>query len=207
LNLGCGHVQPAGWVNVDDSYRAWLVSRLPLLDRLLVRLRLLPVTEFTRHVTYFNVGRRFPWPDGSAQAVYLGEILEHFTPEAGARVVRECFRVLQPGGVIRIRVPDNARFWARYLEEFERTRQRPRDEWTVEHTRWVKMFFEQICVRKRLFSSMGHFHKWMYDEISLIKLLESVGFRAADRMPFHQSRIADIAAVEIRDDLIVEAVK
>ena len=39
LNLGCGPVSPQGWVNVDGSNRAWLASRLPLLDGLLVRLR------------------------------------------------------------------------------------------------------------------------------------------------------------------------
>src|SRR5262245_48880742 len=93
LNLGCGHVQPAGWGNVDDSYRAWLASRLPFLDRLLVRLRLLPITEFNRHVCYFNLERHFPWRDGSVHAIYLGEILEHFTPAMGQRVMRECFRI------------------------------------------------------------------------------------------------------------------
>ncbi|HXG09553.1 MAG TPA: methyltransferase domain-containing protein [Gemmataceae bacterium] len=207
LNLGCGPVQPAGWINVDDSNRAWLASHLPLLDRLLVALRLLPPTEFNRQTYYFNLKQRFPWRTGSVHAIYLGEVLEHFTREGGEYVVRECYRVLEPGGILRVRVPDMARFWSRYLEEYQRTRRLPRSEWTLEHTRWIALFFRDICVRRRPFRSMGHYHKWMYDEISLIKLLEQVGFRDVERMPYHQSRIADVAAVEAANDLIVEAVK
>jgi hypothetical protein len=47
----------------------------------------------------------------------------------------------------------------------------------------------------------------MYDEISLVKLLEGVGFADVDRAPLHQSRLPGIQAVEARDDLIVEGLK
>ena len=55
--------------------------------------------------------------------------------------------------------------------------------------------------------SFGHYHKWMYDDVSLIALFEKVGFREVDRMPFRKSRIPGIEPVEARDDLIVEGVK
>ena len=48
LNLGCGHVQPIGWVNVDGSRRAWVASHLWWLDRLLVACRQWRPTEFGR---------------------------------------------------------------------------------------------------------------------------------------------------------------
>jgi hypothetical protein len=54
---------------------------------------------------------------------------------------------------------------------------------------------------------MGHFHKWMYDDISLILLLESLGFQDVGRKGFHDSAIAGIDAVEVRDDLIVEGTR
>jgi predicted SAM-dependent methyltransferase len=207
LNLGCGPVQPPGWVNVDGSNRAWLASRLSWLDRLLVRVRLFPPTEFNRQTICVNLLRSFPWANDSVDALYMGEILEHFSRADGDKVLRECFRVLKRGGIIRIRVPDNARFWGNYVEEYRKTKALPRSDWTLDHTRWIEMFFHDICIRRPLFGSMGHFHKWMYDEISLIMEMEKIGFRNAARMAYLESRIDDIAAVEVRDDLIVEATK
>ena len=86
-------------------------------------------------------------------------------------------------------------------------RDHPRAEWTLHHTRWIKMFFRDICVRRPLWRSMGHYHKWAYDEISLVKLLEQTGFHHVTALPFQESRIPDIASVEVRFDLNVEATK
>jgi hypothetical protein len=54
---------------------------------------------------------------------------------------------------------------------------------------------------------MGHFHKWGWDEVSMVMLLESSGFTDVRRMRLHQSAIADVTAVETREDLTVEGVK
>lgn len=207
LNLGCGPVHASGWINVDGSHRARLASRLPVLDRLLVASRLFAPTEFSSRTCYARLEGRFPWPDDFADAIYMGELLEHFTRGQGEHVLKECYRVLKSGGVLRIRVPDNARFWGKYLAELAETKRRPRRDWTLDHTRWIEMFFREICVRPRPIGFMGHYHKWAYDEVSLVKTVEKVGFRDVERMAFLESRIPDIAAVELRDDLIVEGTK
>jgi predicted SAM-dependent methyltransferase len=137
----------------------------------------------------------------------MGEVLEHFTAQEGLHLLGECWRVLKPGGTIRVRVPDNARFWRNYLKEFDEAHQRPRQEWTVNHTRWIDLFFRDICVRPKLWRSIGHYHKYMYDEISLIRTLEGVGFIGAERRGFLDSAIEDVRVVETRDDLTVEATK
>lgn len=208
LNLGCGHVHAANWVNVDGSNRAWLASRLPWVDRMLVAISITAPTEFNSKTVYANLLRRFPWDEQSIEAIYLGEILEHFTQEQGEGVLRECYRVLRPGGMLRIRVPDHAKFWNNYVEEYERTRQQPREKWSLAHTRWTEMYFRDLCIRRpRAWQSMGHYHKWMYDEISLILLLEKVGFHNVERRAMHQSEIPKIDEVEVRDDLIVEGAR
>jgi hypothetical protein len=69
------------------------------------------------------------------------------------------------------------------------------------------MFFADICVKKSWLTSMGHYHKWMYDEVTLIHAFEHVGFTHVERRGFHDSRIPDVALVETREDLIVEGVK
>ena len=206
LNVGCGPVQPAGWVNIDNSYRARFASTFPLADRLLVKAGVIAPTEFKPGVRGIDLCRPLPWPTDSVSAVYGGEVLEHFSRDDGARLLAECFRVLAPGGVIRVRVPDNARFWGHYLAEYEAIRRRPRAEWTTVHTRWIERFFREIATGNR-WGSNGHYHKWMYDEVSLVLTLEHAGFRDVHRMPYLESRIQDVNMVEVRDELIVEGVK
>jgi predicted SAM-dependent methyltransferase len=208
LNLGCGPVQPAGWVNIDGSHRAWLAGRLGLIDRLLVKASVLPPTEFGPHVTVQNLRKPLAYPDHSVSCIYAGEVWEHFEYPDAVRLTGECFRVLAPGGVLRVRVPDGVDFWRRYLALFDQSMACPKDHRTAEPLReLMQMFFREICTRRPWLSSMGHKHKWLFDEIQLVELFESQGFVDVGRMPFRQSRIPDVALVEESDLLIVEGVK
>ncbi len=206
LNLGCGPVQPSGWINVDNSYRARFATTAPRLDALLTKFRLIPATEFRPGLRAVNLERRLPWEEGRIDAIYGGEMLEHFTEEKGNFLLRECFRVLKPGGILRMRVPNNAIFWQNYLDEYNKTKSLPREQWNDHHARWIRMFFDDICVKFRAGYS-GHYHRWMFDEISLCVAFEKAGFTEVSSMQFHSSRISSISDVEVRDDLIVEGVK
>jgi len=208
LNLGCGAVQPSGWVNIDGSNRAVLASRFWPLDQLLVRSGVLPQTEFGPHVKVHNLHRPLPFADGSVACVYAGELWEHFEYADAARLTGECLRVLAAGGVLRICVPDGAHFWERYLELYRREMDRPRAERRAQPLRdHVQMYFEDIATRRMCLRSIGHTHKWQFDEVQLVQLLEDSGFASVERMPFHRSRISDVSLVERSDFLIVEGVK
>lgn len=207
LNLGCGPVQPAGWVNVDGSVRAWFASRWSVFDRTLTGVGILPKSEFNRTTSYANLSKTLPWDANSVDAVYMGEMLEHFTQADGIKLLAECHRVLKPDGILRIRVPDNMRFWRNYLQEFDAAYAKPRAEWTEKHTRWVEMFFRDICVQRKFRGSFGHYHKFMYDEISLIGTLERAGFRNVERRKYLESSIPNVKAVETHEDLTVEGIK
>lgn len=69
------------------------------------------------------------------------------------------------------------------------------------------MFFDDICTRRTYLGSMGHTHKWNYDEIQLIEMFEESGFSNVERMQFHESAIPQVEKVERADFLIVEGVK
>lgn len=208
LNLGCGPVQPAAWVNIDGSNRAWLAGRLAPLDRLLVRLKLLSPTEFGPHVKVCNLFNPLPFADNSVSCIYAGELWEHFEYPDAARLTAECFRVLAPSGVLRVCVPDGVAFWQNYLDLYRKTAATPRPQRSAEPLKaHVRMFFNDICTKRTWLGSMGHTHKWQFDDVQLVELFESQGFTEVERMPFHRSRIADIAGVERSDFLIVEGVK
>ncbi len=210
VNLGCGHIQPAGWVNVDGSNRAWLAHRLSWLDTLLVRLKLLEPTPFGRHTTICNLFKPLPWGDASVAAIYAGELFEHFTPQDLRRLLLECVRVLKPGGVLRLCVPDCQHFFRKYVAECDRVRALPREQWDdASIRRLMGVFFADVCVRRKFLGSMGHFHKWGYDEVSMVLELERVGLKDVQRREFGQSAIPDITQVETRvsEFLIVEGRK
>ncbi len=80
LHLGSGGNNLPGWVNVDlvgaHADVAWDL-RHPL-----------------------------PFADDSAEAVFLEHVLEHMTVAVGMQVLRGIRRVLAPGGVLRVGVPD-----------------------------------------------------------------------------------------------------
>lgn len=91
LNLGCGGTFHPDWVNLDSS---------PAIPGVI------------RH----DLRRVLPLTDGSFDAVYASHVLEHLEPDAGARLLRECHRVLRPEGTVRIVVPDLEAIARLYLE-------------------------------------------------------------------------------------------
>lgn len=208
LNLGCGPVQPEGWINIDGSSRARLAARFRWLDAALVRLGLLPPTEFGPHITVLDLRRSLPYAESSVAGIYAGELWEHFELDGAARLTKECVRVLAPGGVLRICVPDGAVFWRNYLKLYDKEMAKPEKERCAEPLKnHVGMYYREICTRRPLFGSMGHFHKWQFDEVQLVELLREYGLQEVGRAEFRKSRIPDIERVERSDFLIVEGVK
>jgi len=197
-----------GFVNVDGSNRAWLASTLPWLDAAFVKLGLFSPTEFSSKVSYMNLLKGIRFPDASVSCIYSGELWEHFEYDDAVRVTKECFRVLKPNGVLRLCVPDGPTFWREYLALYDRERVRPladRDEAALRER--IELYFREICTRRPGLRSMGHTHKWQFDDIQLEHMLRSCGFGKVERMKFHDSRISGVELVERSNFLIVEGVK
>jgi predicted SAM-dependent methyltransferase len=208
LNLGCGPVQPSGWVNIDGSRRAWLAARFGWLDRLLMRAHLLAPTEFGPMVRVHDLKKPLPFANDSVSCIYSGELWEHLELPDAMRLTRECRRVLAPGGVLRICVPDGAAFWRRYLEIYDEEMARPASARGAKRLRdHVQLFFNDIATRRIWLGSLGHFHKWQFDEVQLLQLFGDAGLIEVSRMRFHESRIPGVERVERADFLIVEGVK
>ena len=95
LNLGCGRRFHPDWENVDFS------STGP-------------------GVRAYDLRKGIPYPDAAFDVVYHSHLLEHFPKESAPVFLRECYRVLKPGGVIRIAVPDLETIVRLYLEALEK---------------------------------------------------------------------------------------
>lgn len=99
LNVGCGRrfSRDPRWLNVD------LVPAVP-------------------EVRQIDVQDGLPFPADTFAAVYHSHVLEHLDPSAGLAMLRECHRILQPGGILRVVVPDLETIARCYLARLDEAR-------------------------------------------------------------------------------------
>jgi SAM-dependent methyltransferase len=189
LNLGCGAQVVDGWVNVDYALGARL-AKLPLAGKVAKKLKVTRL-DWDERIFIHNLTTRFPWPEGSADTVYSSHTLEHFTKTQGRFFVGEIQRVLRPGGLLRIVVPD--------LKAIV-------DDYVDGHLR-ADDFVEALDVlskpaagalKRRLAPLFQYGHKCMYDGATLLELLQETGFTAAIRAAF-ESDIEGIELIERED--------
>src|SRR5215831_11977164 len=80
LNIGCGRKVKREWINIDLS----------------------PHADIT-----LDLREPLPLPENSCSFIYSEHFLEHLDYPLHAEIfLKECYRVLEPGGVISIGVPD-----------------------------------------------------------------------------------------------------
>ena len=192
INIGCGLSGTPGWCNIDNSPTIPL-SRLKL-GRLLFRTPAWP-KDVRRH----DVKKGLPFADQSVSCIYSSHTFEHFSWAESLAVAKECFRVLRPGGVLRVVVPDLQLIAREYL----------RDSDAMASHRFVDRLLLGHTIHD-LFHRGAH-HSQMFDESSLIALLRQGGFEQPAVSSFMQSRIADITLVELEqrkhESLYVESVR
>lgn len=58
------------------------------------------------HVVQLDARERLPFEDGSCSHVFHAHLLEHMTYAHGCAFLAECYRVLEPGGRLRVTTPD-----------------------------------------------------------------------------------------------------
>jgi len=94
VNLGCGDHYHPDWVNID------IVSNNP-------------------RIIEYDLRKGIPLPDQSCDVVYHSNIIEHFRRHDALVFMKECFRVLKPGGIIRVATPDLEEIARLYLEKLK----------------------------------------------------------------------------------------
>ncbi|MGD0792413.1 MAG: methyltransferase domain-containing protein [Terriglobales bacterium] len=193
LNIGCGTSGIEGWVNIDNS-PSILLSRLPLGRRIF------RTPDWPRGVRRADVRKRIPFPDSSVSCIYSSHTFEHFTYEESRAVARECFRVLRPGGILRIVVPDLGILVRDYLADTA--------DPMASH-KFVSRLLLTTSVRDIVHA--GAHHKQMFDARSLAHMLQEAGFPVPELSTFGRSRIDEIAEIELEsrrsESLYVEATR
>jgi SAM-dependent methyltransferase len=138
---------------------------------------------------YLDLTRPLPFGDATFDAAFGSHVLEHLTPAEAEALLAELHRVLRPGGVLRIAVPDLDRVIAEYdagqPDEF---------------------LFGMWQGRER--STSRHRHWWLYNERSLGARLTAAGFADVRRHGFREGRCPDVARIDSRpESLFMEGVR
>jgi predicted SAM-dependent methyltransferase len=63
-----------------------------------------------------DLSRPLPLEDGTIDGIFSEHVQEHFSLEDGIEMLRECHRILVPGGWLRLITPDAERIMRTYLE-------------------------------------------------------------------------------------------
>lgn len=207
LHLECGLVTPSGWVNVDASWNAWLAKHSGL-RKILSRFGIVPKhlaeIPWNPNIMVHDVRKGLPFPNNYFSAIYASHLLEHLYLLEAQYLLRECFRCLQAGGVLRIVVPDLRAIVTEYLgeEPFGRTPS------GLANLRPADRMMKRLSLRKPesprgnlgywLYTALKdfHSHKWMYDTDSLIGHFQEAGFEHVRACKFLESRIEGIEKVE-----------
>lgn len=154
LNIGCGAWSHPDWVNID----------------------LLEGVDIISH----NISDGLPFPDNMFNVVYHSHLLEHIPVKNSLPFMKECFRVLKPGGVIRVLVPDLEQIARFYLEKFSTAREREVDY------DWIMLELYDQCVRQK---SGGLMESYLRSTFS------------AGLSPFITARIGE-AVVQYREQVV-----
>jgi predicted SAM-dependent methyltransferase len=170
LQLGSGSNLYEGWLNTD-------------------------VVDFKRKndVVYLDARKPFPLPDDSFDVVFSEHMIEHISFPDALQCLRECARILRPGGKIRIATPSLRRLVALYDDEQSDLQQR--------YVRWATDVFVPDAdvylpgfVVNNFFRNWGH--QFIFDEDTLGYALERAGFRDVKQWPVGESDDAALAGLE-----------
>jgi SAM-dependent methyltransferase len=210
INLGCGtHMHPA-WNNLDFSVyvrlrrHLWLVSFLRRVG-LISAARFAQFSKVEPDIISWDLRRGIPFGDKTFDVVYHSHILEHIDREDAMAFLVECYRVLRPGGVIRVVVPDLEKWANAYAQSLSI---RSADNSVEKHEEIVATLLVQFVQREPTTRKMqkpvvrwlervllgnsikvGWQHRWMYDRLTLKALLEKAGFEECKLVTAWESQI------------------
>ena len=182
LHIGAGGSILDSWLNVDIA---------PLDER----------------IAYFDATVPFPFKMDSVDFIFSEHVIEHLDLEGQINMLNESYRVLKPGGIIRIATPNldkildirttNNSFIRQYIN------------WSAD-----TYFPGQVSgigdqVKDYVFVVNNYFYNWGHQFIhnpgSLTLLLNKSGFRNINPVKIYDSRSSDLCNLETHGKVIPEA--
>lgn len=189
LHLGCGDDIRSGWVNIDLRTGGQRATPLP------------------PDATFINYDLRLGLPLNHERSafIYSSHFFEHLAYAEGLRLLRDCYRVLRPGGVFRIALPDLCALFAAYL--------RGDSAYFDLLDAFVVAVLPGLHTEERTlidYVNAGIYqqgeHKYIYDPAKLTTILQRLGYREVARSDYREG-IDPPSPLRRRYSFYMEAVK
>ena len=145
-----------------------------------------------RGVAYCNATKRFPFPDGTFSYVFTEHLIEHLPYRNGFHLLQEAYRVLRPGGILRIATPDLAKIIA-LTRPSVCALERDYLAYSTEGIHGA-MPASPCFVINNFVRAWGH--QFIYDDETLRSAMTSSGFRDLQRREPGQSDVAALRGLE-----------
>jgi predicted SAM-dependent methyltransferase len=171
LEVGAGRNKKPGWLASDlEAALDSNARRIPL-----------------------DATRSFRLDDATFDYIYSEHMIEHVPYAGGHNMLKECFRVLKPGGTVRIVTPSLG-FIMRILSSDRSKFEQDYLEWFLKHTLpdapiQSNAFFFNIFVR-----DWGHI--FIYDHQTLRHSMQAAGFTDIETCALNQSDHPELANLE-----------
>lgn len=166
LHVGAGSTRLDGWLNTD----------------------ILPTSPL-----FLDATHRFPIRGNSVLFIFNEHFIEHVPRHRALAFLKESFRVLQPGGVLRISTEDVEALVRAYINHPRHVRllnERNR-------RRGYQYTYYPVDILNKAF--LEDDHVCLYDTQTLEQMLSSVGFRDITRCKVGESHHAALCGIEQHD--------
>lgn len=168
LHLGCGYHPIAGWLNSD----------------------LFPQSK---DVVVVNATKKFSFPSETFDYIFSEHMIEHLSYQDGQRMLQECYRVIKPGGSIRVSTPDLSFLISLYSNS--------RTHLQDSYIRWATdEFLDDVPAYCDTFVINNFFRDWghtfIYDEKTLRLALKLAGFSGILRCNLNESENEEFRGLE-----------
>ena len=130
VNIGCGATWHPSWTNLD-------------------------VHPLSPQVRSWDVSHGLPFGTEQVDACYASHVLEHLTRAQARALLLESFRVLRPGGIIRLVVPDLEAIVREYLDVVARADKG--EEAALSQYEWITLELLDQLVRDKSGGEMEHY--------------------------------------------------
>jgi predicted SAM-dependent methyltransferase len=157
LHIGGGWQLLEGWLNTD-------IATIP-------------------GVMWMDATRQFPFADETFHYVYTEHMIEHVPHDKGGYMLRECYRAMRRGGVIRVITPNLSAILGLYGPGL-----------SAEQDRYLQWFCQTFTPERppsaasainAMFRLWGH--QFIYDEQMLADAMRSAGFKSVTQYPISHS--------------------
>ena len=210
INIGCGLTPTKDWRNFDNS-PTLLLAKLGPCGFWAWKAGLLNSEQYaflkfaqSNDIAYGDATKGLPIDNNTVEVLYSSHMFEHLDRNDAVKFLKEAWRVLAPGGVMRLVVPDLDKLARSYIADGNA-------DLFVESTLLATTSLSTLLSRVTRLVVGFRGHRWMYDGNSLGKLLGVHGFTNIKVVRDGKTMIRDVTPLNLfersAESVCVEATK